>query len=119
MEIIQKEVFCRIGRDHQSGYLFIGKLRIGNLDEKIADLVCQRLGMDPKELHDKTCIIKKFDVQSIVGDDYLAEKVVKLKFAIAISVEECELVDDKEAKDEKEELKKLPESPTLVEEKES
>jgi hypothetical protein len=111
MEIIQKELFCRIGKDYQTGVLFIGGLGINNLDMKIADLVRQRLGLNPKELHDKTTNIKKFDAHSITGDDYLAEKVVKLKFAVVIAIEECKLVDDMTIEDatkkEREETEEL------------
>ncbi len=122
MEIIQKEVFCRIGRDSMSHDLFIVGLGINEMDEKIANLVCQKLNMSPKELHEKTCNIKKIYTPSIAGDNDLAEKVVRLKFAIAISVEDCEIIDDisKEEAEQrkKEEIKNHLENFTFIDKKE-
>jgi len=121
MEIIQREVFCRIGRDMRTGKLFIENLGIDDLDKKITDLVCKRLKMDSKKLYKKTRKIIKFNTLSIAGDDYLAEKVVRLKFVITISVEECELIDDMSKKEkekrDREEIRRALENTTFVEKK--
>lgn len=91
MKTIRKDILCRVGMDYHGGYLFIGELK--GLDEEIANQVAKELNIEHKELHDKTCVIKKSGVQSISGDSYLAEKVLRLK--LTITIEKCELVDDK------------------------
>ena len=92
MKVLQKNVLCRVGRDHNSGALFISKLR--GLDEEIADQVFKELSINPEWLHDKTCTIKKSGSPSISGDDYLAEKIIRLEVAIVVA--KCELIDDQE-----------------------
>ena len=96
MQIIKKQIICRVGMDWHSGRVFISELR--GLEDKIVKAICKDLKTNSQELHDKTCGVKKFRVKSITGDDYLAEKV--LKFNIVVTVGKCELADDQEKPEE-------------------
>lgn len=92
MKVLQKNVLCRVGRDHHSGALFIGKLR--GLDEEIAKKVCEQLNISPEELHNITCLITENTARSISGDNYLSEKVLELELVIVVG--RCKLIDDQE-----------------------
>jgi hypothetical protein len=59
MEVIQKEIICRLNKDYRTGVLAINALH--GLDEEIAHSACRQLNVKPTEIHDKTTIIKKFD----------------------------------------------------------
>ena len=88
--VIEKELFCRVGKDWHTGGLFVRNL--WDINHQIACKAAEILGINPHDLHNLTCVIEKFDRRSITGDDYLAKKALKLKFKVII--EECELVDD-------------------------
>lgn len=77
MEVIQKEIFCKLasGKDNtgkpftETGQPFIDALLDINLDEIAAKLVCERLGITAEELDHKTYDVKKEGVVSITGRD--------------------------------------------------
>ncbi len=88
--MIEKEYICRVGEDWQDKCLFINAL--DDLKYEIPLLVSKELNLEPHDLHNLTVSIKKFNTPSVVGDNKLTEKVLKLK--LRITLEECELIDD-------------------------
>jgi len=97
LPVIVKEVFCRVGKDHRGGALFLSGADLGSIDTEIAYLAAKKLKLHGTDLHDLTCAIKTLSnaerpVKSITGQEHLAEKVLQLK--IRITIEQCDLIDD-------------------------
>lgn len=88
-----KEVFCSVSRNYcgpREFRIILPELILGS---EIVNSISQQIGLSPQELECLTLRIKKCLAGSLTGDKHLLEKVLKLK--IRLTIEECELVDDK------------------------